>query len=181
MTRTGGTVVFNHGHDSGPDSPKIRLLRPIAEGRGYHCEIIDYRDLRDEPVARAERLERHVKELGGRVVLVGSSMGGYVAMAAAEQHRVAGLFLIAPALYLEHMVAGGVTRERYEPRCDHVALIHGWRDEVIPWENSLRFASDARATLHLVDSNHRLKDAMGSVSAAFGHFLDELNNPNEPA
>ena len=171
MTEPQVTVIFNHGHDSGPDSPKIQTLQPIAEDRGCDCQAIDYRDLRDEPVARAERLKRQLAAIDGSVVLVGSSMGGYVAMAAAEDQPVAGLFLIAPALFLEHRVAGGVTRERYQPRCDHVALIHGWRDEIIPWQNSMQFASEARAALHLLDADHRLQDKLNLIGSVFAAFL----------
>jgi len=171
VTRASATLIFNHGHDSGPDSPKIQALRPIAKRHGYRCEAIDYRDLRDRPLARVERLKQRLAAVRAPVVLVGSSMGGYVAMAAAEAHEVAGMFLIAPALYLEHTVPGGVTREQYEPRCRHIALLHGWRDEIIPWQNSLRFAGDARATLHLVDSDHRLLDALEVIGFAFDGFL----------
>lgn len=95
-------------------------------------------------------------------------------MAAAEQRRVAGLFIMAPALFLEHWAPGGVTAEGYAPQCDRVTLVHGWHDEIIDWRNSLKYAeSDGHATLHLLDADHRLEGVLDSLTRLFDLFLDD--------
>src|SRR6056297_701744 len=157
------TVVFSHGSRSSPSSRKIVELAPVAERLGFETEAIDYRDLRDDAVARCDRLIAHIAELNGPVVLVGSSLGGWVSMAAAEQREVAALWLMAPALFLEDRVDGGVIPDRYAPHTNHALAIHGWDDDIIPWRNSLRFAEDFGAALHLVDDGHRLEHSIGTM------------------
>lgn len=169
---TNRTVIFSHGHLSSPDSRKIRELAPIARDRGHATEAIDYRDLQDEPVARVDRLIDSIEKLEVPPILVGSSLGGYVSMAAAERVAVNSLFLMAPALYLEDKIPGGKMPERYVPRCRHVAIVHGWNDEVIPWQNSLRFAETSRAELHLLDTDHRLESAADDIRSLFARFLE---------
>lgn len=168
------TVIFSHGHLSSPQSNKILELTPVARNCGFDVEAIDYRDLRDDPVGRSERLIKRIAQLESPVVLVGSSMGGYVSMAAAETTSVAGLFLLAPALYLEHYVEGGVPPETYHPRTDQVTVIHGWRDDTIPWRNSLKFAEQSKAALHLFDAGHDLHDYLPEIAACLTAFLRRL-------
>lgn len=165
-------LIFSHGHVSSPDSHKIRVLAPLAEAAGYATEAIDYRDLRDDPAGRVERLCARLEELDQPAVLVGSSMGGYVSVAAACRIPVRGLFLLAPAVYLnDRYPDAGLIEEHYPVRCEAVSVIHGWRDEVIPWHNARRFAEQHRAALHLLDTDHRMADAMATISELFCLFL----------
>ena len=165
-------VIFSHGHLSSPQSNKIQVLAPLAEKRGCVVEAIDYRDLRDDPLGRIERLSQRLTELDTTTLLVGSSLGGIVSMAAAERHSVAGLFLLAPALYLEDRLPDRLVRDVYHPQCEHIALVHGWHDDIIPWQHSLRFAEASSASLHLVDAGHQLGECMSTISALFSDFLD---------
>ncbi len=167
-----GRVIFSHGHLSSPESRKIQVLAPLARQRGYAVEAIDYRDLRDDPLGRIERLAERLAGLSEPPVLVGSSMGGIVSMIAAERHPVVGLFLLAPALYLEDRLPNAEVREGYQPQCQHIAVIHGWHDEVIPWQHSLRFAEASTAALHLIDASHQLGDRLPTISDLFSDFLD---------
>ena len=72
-------VYFAHGKESGPWGSKIRHLASIAEANGYEVVSPDYSALPD-PEARV----KHLLELLSQepetstIVLVGSSMGGYV-------------------------------------------------------------------------------------------------------
>ena len=174
MNEKTNTVIFSHGHLSSPESMKIVELAPIAEAAGFAIDAIDYRDLQDDPVARAERLIGKVRELDTPPILVGSSMGGWVSMHAAENAPVAGLFLMAPALFLEDRVPEGVVPESYNPQADHVAVVHGWSDDIIPWQHSLRFAEANQAALHLLDTDHRLESALPELKAVFQRFIDAV-------
>lgn len=168
-------VYFSHGRESGPWGTKIRRLAQVAEGRGFGVESIDYQDLRD-PDARVQRLLASGAEGAGYVVLVGSSMGGYVATVASGVLKPKGLFLMAPALY----VAGYADQDPV-PHADLVAIVHGWRDETIPVENSIRFAQKHRAQLHLVDGDHRLMEQLEWIAALFSAFLERIDPPEPGA
>ncbi|MDX1625475.1 MAG: YqiA/YcfP family alpha/beta fold hydrolase [Wenzhouxiangellaceae bacterium] len=169
-----GTVIFSHGRDSGPEANKIVALRPVVERRGWRAEAVDDRDLDNDPVARRDRLRERIESLDGTTVLVGSSLGGWVSMAAAESHEVAGLFLIAPALFLEHLHPGGQPREAYRPLCEDIVVAHGWRDDVIPWQHSLRFAERRGCALHLYDAGHRMESVVEGLAALLDGMLGRL-------
>lgn len=164
-------VIFSHGHLSSPQSRKIQVLAPVAEALGFETQAIDYTDLQDDPHGRVERLRGLIEHESEPPMLVGSSLGGLVSLAAAETHPVAGLFLMAPALYMEDRIPGGVIRERYDPRCSRISIVHGWGDDICPWEGSVRFARDHQATLHLIDADHRLEDALPQIASWLKAFL----------
>jgi alpha-beta hydrolase superfamily lysophospholipase len=93
-------VFFSHGQESGPWGTKISRLAPIGSGMGFAVESVDYRGITD-PDQRVEKLLASGAEKNEILVLVGSSMGGYVATVASERLRPAGLFLMAPAFHLD--------------------------------------------------------------------------------
>src|SRR5580704_17457772 len=97
---TGRHVVFSHGQESGPWGVKISALAEIARSAGYNAHSVDYRGMVD-PRFRVARLVDFCNELSGELILVGSSMGGYVSVASASLLHARGVFLMAPALFLE--------------------------------------------------------------------------------
>ncbi|HVO47005.1 MAG TPA: alpha/beta fold hydrolase [Steroidobacteraceae bacterium] len=164
-------VVFSHGQESGPWGRKISALAEVARAEGYESHSVDYRGI-DEPRARVARLVEFCKELSGDMVLVGSSMGGYVAVASASLLHARGVFLMAPALYME-----GLPELRPGVVDCPTAIIHGWRDEVVPYEHSVRFAQTYRAALHLLDGDHRLHNQIRVIQYLFEYFLIALDLP----
>src|ERR1700736_4251619 len=98
-TRSFGSVVFSHGKESGPWGSKITAMAAVVRDLGLALESVDYRGL-DDPGARLRKLIGWGKVLNGPLVLVGSSMGGYVSAAAATELGARGLFLLAPAFYM---------------------------------------------------------------------------------
>jgi len=164
-------VVFSHGKDSGPWGRKISALAEVARSEGYEAHSVDYRGI-DEPRARVSRLVDFCKELGGDLVLVGSSLGGYVSVASASLLHARGVFLMAPALYME-----GLPELRTAAIDCPAAVVHGWRDEVVPYEHSIRFAGTCRAALHLVESDHRLHNQLRLIQNLFEYFLIALDLP----
>lgn len=161
--------VFNHGQESGPDGGKIQALRAQAEAAGHTTAAMDYTDLVHDPDARVERLNEYLGEQEGPVALVGSSMGAYVATVAAQRRPVEALFLLAPAFYLD-----GYAVHDYRPRCSRIMLVHGWDDDVVPWEYSLRFGKGRKAEVHLIDGDHRLREALPRVQQLFANLLETL-------
>jgi pimeloyl-ACP methyl ester carboxylesterase len=159
-------VCFSHGQESGPWGTKIRHLAELARDAGWSVESLDYQGVAD-PRERANQLVDYCRTLAGPPVLTGSSMGGFVALAAAARIPAAGLFLLAPALYLpgyeEHLPVPW-------PDCP-VRVVHGWRDDVVPWAGSVRFGAATGADLLLVDGDHRLTAQLGAIATYFVAFL----------
>jgi pimeloyl-ACP methyl ester carboxylesterase len=164
-------VVFSHGKESGPWGRKISALAEVARSEGYDAHSVDYRGL-DEPRARVAKLVDFCKELSGDLVLVGSSLGGYVAVASASLLHARGLFLMAPALYVS-----GLPELRSAVVDCPASVVHGWRDDVVPYEHSMRFAQTCKAALHLLESDHRLHNQLRVIQYLFEYFLIALDLP----
>jgi alpha/beta superfamily hydrolase len=161
-------VVFSHGKESGPWGSKITAMAAVARDLGWGVESVDYRGL-DDPGARVSKLLDQAGKLAQPPVLVGSSMGGHVAAAAAGRLKARGLFLLAPAFYM----AG---YEQYTPQdvpCPAV-IVHGWHDDIVPADNSIRWAREHDAALHLLDSDHRLEDQIDAICLLLRAFLTGL-------
>lgn len=163
-------LIFSHGKESGPYGRKILALARIALAKGYHVQSLDYQDM-PCPEARADKLTHHLAAIDEPVLLVGSSMGAYVSLVASQRTRVAGLFLLAPAVGLP-----GYTHRHFDLTGMNVEIVQGWQDTVIPVENVIDFAKSHRTTLHLVDSDHRLASAKESISLYFINYLNKHIN-----
>jgi hypothetical protein len=158
-------VLFAHGKESGPWGSKILHLAEIARMHG--CEVLspDYSDLSD-PDERVLRLLEIELPQHRQLVLVGSSMGGYVSIIASKTMKPDGLFLMAPALYMP-----GYADQNPSPGARSTCVVFGWRDEVIPVLNGIRFALEHRSSLHVLDSCHRLNDVLSDVGVIFESYL----------
>lgn len=165
MTAMNKLVIYNHGMNSIPWGEKPLMLAEIARQHGYHFESLDYRPDND-PDSRVERLLAFDVSAYDKIILVGSSMGAYVATVAAETWQVHGLFLIAPAFYLP-----GYQRGEFRPTTGNIEVFHGWRDDVVPPENAWRFAGLHRARLHMLDADHRLLSVLPDMADAFARML----------
>lgn len=159
------TVLFSHGQESGPWGTKIRSMADVAKSMGCAVDSIDYRGIED-PGERVDKLLAEAGRINDRLVLVGSSMGGHVATAAADRLSAAGLFVLAPAYYM-------VGFEQLTPVAPTmpICIVHGWRDDIVPVANSIRFASNCRATLHVLDGDHRLTANIIEINDLLGQFL----------
>ena len=158
-------VWFAHGKEGTPNGAKIERLTAIARALGFHTESVDYRGI-VSPDDRVKKLLSLNPDPPGKLVLVGSSMGGYLSLAASATLNPEGIFLLAPAIGLP-----GYALADPAPRARLVTAIHGWRDDVVPPQNVIEFADRHRVTLHLVEDGHRLLDAMPVIERLFPLFL----------
>ena len=96
-------------------------------------------------------------------------MGGHVATAAAEAVAAIGLFVLAPAYYMPG-------DENLTPRAPDIpiAIVHGWHDDIVPVEHSIRFARQSAATLHVVDGDHRLTANIDEINEYLDYFITTL-------
>lgn len=158
-------VIYNHGKDSTPWGEKTLAFADVAKRHGYHFESPDYRHEMN-PDARVEQLLAMDWSDYGEIVLIGSSMGAYVATVAAEKMTtVSGLFLLAPAFYLP-----GYQHQTFNllPR---TWIYHGWQDDVVPPEHSWKFAREYRSHLLMTNSDHRLIDQIPLLTEEFERFI----------
>ena len=162
----GLTVVFSHGQESGPWGTKIRAMADAVRERGFVAESIDYRGM-PEPQARVAKLKESCAEISGSIVLVGSSMGGYVSAEAASDVEPLGMFVLAPAFLMAEL-------PEFTPPTVPTEIVHGWDDDVVPADNSVRYAQMTSATLHLVDGDHRLTANIEQIVAYLLLFIDRL-------
>jgi alpha/beta superfamily hydrolase len=158
-------VVFSHGKESGPWGSKITAMAEVVKELGLAVVSVDYRGM-DDPTERVRKLIDTGLEIKKTMVLVGSSMGGHVSAAAANRVAARGLFLLAPAFYMPGF-------EQYTPRpvALPIAIVHGWHDDVVPVENSVRWAREHNAALHVLNSDHRLEDQIATVCDLLRSFL----------
>lgn len=168
---TVGLVHFMHGKESGPGGSKIAALAAVARARDWDVASLDYSHTVD-PALRLEQLLRACADVRGPLLLVGSSMGGWVAAEAAMRVGAHGLFLIAPALG----VPGYPSQEPPVP-ATWTEIVHGWDDEVIPCEHAIRFARLRQCTLHLVHGDHRLNARIPLLRELFDAFLARCAPP----
>jgi pimeloyl-ACP methyl ester carboxylesterase len=161
----GATVVFSHGQESGPWGSKIKAMAALARDLGWQAESIDYQGMPD-PADRVARLVEACGGFDGPLVLVGSSMGGHVATAAASDVGARGLFVLAPAYFMP----GYEAMTPVAPKIP-IEIVHGWHDDIVPVANSIRFAEACSATLHLVDGDHRLTANIDEINGYLAHFL----------
>ena len=172
-------VVFSHGKESGPLGSKICALMRVAELQGAQTLSVNYREDPDGTAIDHDapgEADRRVAQLlatplpaHDRLVLVGSSMGGYVSTVASENLKPDGLFLLAPAFYLP-----GYACQDPVPYATSTLIVHGWGDDVVPPGNSIDFARRHRCALHLLDGDHRLNAALPAIEPLFGLYLEGI-------
>lgn len=120
-------VVYLHGFASSPQSSKAIFFaeRFGAAGIGFLCPDFNQPVFSTLTVSRMlQQLEKRISSLPpGEIVLIGSSLGGFVAVEAAARqagearHPISRLILLAPAVELEwdrwsEVGRGGVERWR---------------------------------------------------------------------
>ena len=105
-TASGHTpVIYLHGFASSPDSTKARFFGERLSAHGVPLVTPDFNqpDFNTLTMSRMlTQLSRHLDEAGGRVSLMGSSLGGALAVLAAAGFpaQIERLVLLAPAVML---------------------------------------------------------------------------------
>lgn len=163
-------VVFSHGQESGPWGMKITALARVARARGFSASSLDYQGMTTVE-ERCARLRAHIATLDGPPLLAGSSMGAYVSLQVARVAPVAGLFLLAPPLWLPGY-------DDIPERLPDIPLVvvHGWQDDVCPWQGSLRLCEQLGGELLLLPGDHRLTTALPRIGQLFAGVLESFGS-----
>ncbi len=162
-------VVYNHGKDSVPWGEKTLAFAEVADRHGYAVESPNYQAQLDPDERVKQLLAMNLSDYDD-IVLMGSSMGAYVATVASELINPKGLFLLAPAFYL-----AGYRQTVFKPTAKDIRVFHGWQDDIVPPENAWRFCRAHRLRLTLYDADHRMLGVMPQLLDEFNRFLTGLN------
>jgi len=146
-------------------------MTKVTSEFGYTSKSIDYRNNTDVS-QRVEVLRKELSKSGStEIILVGSSMGGYVSAVISTEFNITGLFLLCPALFMEKYPI-----QKFNPLTKNITIIHGWEDEIIPFENSIQFGKEHQANILLTKDNHRLSNSSQLLEDQFRFFLNNLPN-----
>lgn len=162
-------VAFAHGKESGPWGSKISYLAEIASNSGVDVISPDYSNIANPDHRIAHLLNLPEIKKSDSLILVGSSMGGYVSVVASQALNPKGLFLLAPAIGIV-----GYSLQQPTVCSEHTEIVMGWNDEVIPVPNVVNFASVHKARLHLLNSDHRLNTVLTDIGNIFKDFLHRV-------
>lgn len=156
-------ILFLHGLESGPHGSKYQALQEMfGEILAPDCSGVK------EETERLNIIQREISRENGPLLVVGSSMGGLMALLLQKSNpeKVAGLILCAPAI---HRPAGKDLDINHLPP---TTVIHGMRDKVVPIESSLPFGD----RLIKVDDDHRLGNSIAVILRAVFNLKLSLSN-----
>jgi alpha/beta superfamily hydrolase len=160
-------IHFVHGKESGSWGSKILHLAMIAKELGFSYDSLDYSGLNKEQ--RVSKLLDNLPK-DKKIILVGSSMGGWVATRVSEIVNITGLFLMAPAInFMDYSAL------KPNVNNDNLFIVHGWHDTIIPLEGSINFSKDLKCSLLIVDDDHRLNDKINIIGENFRNFLLKIS------
>lgn len=139
-------LYFFHGLESGPHGSKYHLMKQkYAELESPNFQNMDL----TQRLAVASKLTEDKTDL----TLVGSSFGGLLAarLYSLFPERISNLLLLAPAVHTEE--GGKVARM---PSAANVRVLHGYDDEVVPYDKVAAFCQRFELPLTSVADSHRL-------------------------
>jgi len=158
-------MYYIHGYLSGPDGSKGALLK---EKLGVIP--LKYRDCEPEDLVIANCLSEIKKKISydKHPILIGSSLGGFLAANTALDNNVSTLILLNPAVIppdvditqIEDMpqrILGDMQEERLfsEKINSKIVIFVGTNDEVVPNRWSIDFAKVQEAEIHFFHDDHR--------------------------
>lgn len=156
-------LLFLHGLESGPHGNKyLALKKNFGEILSPDCSGVS------DPQQRLQIILTCIEQEDGPFLLIGSSMGGLMALLVQRviPDRIAGMLLCAPALH--RPAAEYLTAENLPP----TIILHGRQDAVVPIEASREFG----VPLLEVDDDHSLKDSLPIIITEVIKLKNLLNN-----
>ncbi|UCD13594.1 MAG: alpha/beta fold hydrolase, partial [Thermoplasmatales archaeon] len=176
---------YIHGYLSSPDGDKGILFR-----EQLHAKAIKYRDCEPEDLVISDCLKRiaDVIKNDGNVVLIGSSLGGFLAASTAIDHsNVKKLILLNPAIIppstnLDNHV--GIPRRILEDMVDNrffenklgikITILRGTEDEFVPDSWVIKFAKAQEATIMFLHDDHRFSRNLTKLPIIISNIIEKI-------
>ena len=187
------TAVYSHGRFGSPwYGFKIEALRLVALKNGINMISVRYPE--EMPVVKMEqKLRSTVKDdvnVPGDLIFLSSSRGAYLSTRVSQEivdyyatesvrmdddkvlprRHVLGQFLIGPAFYIkpDYYIDQNPT-----PANIKTTIVHGFDDDVISCENSIKFSKLHKCQLYLIEGGHRLNSQRDRLCILFESFLND--------
>jgi predicted esterase YcpF (UPF0227 family) len=159
-------LYYIHGYQSSTSSEKALLLKETLQ-----VIPVQYRDVPPEELVIPQCLSRISQAISHdpTVVLIGSSLGGFLAAATALTHpNVKQLILLNPAIIPPEIdlntiqgMPQRILKDMISPKlftkklAAQITILRGAQDDIVPDEWVVRFAQAQHATIQLFDDDHR--------------------------
>lgn len=175
-------LYYIHGYQSTPDGEKGTLFKEKLDAKA-----IKYRDCEPENLIIADCLKRISDAIKNdeNVVLIGSSLGGFLAASTAINHsNVKKLILLNPAIIppstnldshqsvprniLEDMIDARLFEKRLDAE---ITILRGTEDEIIPNSWIVEFATTQEATVKFFHDDHRFSHILTKLPAIISDIL----------
>jgi predicted esterase YcpF (UPF0227 family) len=175
-------LYYIHGYQSDPTSTKGTLFN-----KTLHAKAISYRDGKPEDLVIADCLRRiaDVIKDDNDVVLIGSSLGGFLAAKTALNHPVKNLILLNPAIIPPTVditkIQGTPQRILQDMKDDYlferkidarITILRGTGDDVVPDDWVLAFAEAQKATIRLFNDDHSFTHHMNQLPEIIAKIID---------
>jgi pimeloyl-ACP methyl ester carboxylesterase len=177
-------LYYLHGYQSSPTGEKATLLKETLG-----AIPIAYRDDSPEKLVISRCLSRisEVLQNDDHVVLIGSSLGGFLAASTALTHpTVTQLILLNPAiipLEIDLRTTEGMPLRILEEMRDpclfeqkipaKITILRGTLDDLVPDEWILSFAKAQLATIQLFNDDHRFSKNLQKLPTIISELLQK--------
>jgi len=175
-------LYYIHGYQSSPDGNKGTLFR-----EKLNAKAIKYRDCEPEDLIISDCLKRISEEISNDkdVVLIGSSLGGFLAALTAITHfNIKSLILLNPAVMPpstdlntiqgmpKKILRDMIDRRLFENRLDtEITILRGTEDELVPNSWVLEFAMAQEATVRFLRDDHVFSRNLTKLPAIISDIL----------
>jgi len=177
-------LYYIHGYQSDPKSTKGTLFK-----EKLNATAIQYRNCEPEDLIIADCLKRisNVITDEENVVLIGSSLGGFLAASTALHHsNVKKLILLNPAIIppstnlddhksvprsiLEDMIDMRLFENSLDAK---ITILRGTEDNVVPDNWIIKFATDQEATVKFLHDDHSFSRNLTRLPSIISDILRE--------
>ena len=175
-------LYYIHGYQSTPDGEKGTLFKEKLD-----VIAIKYRDCEPENLIIADCLKRISDAIKNdeNVVLIGSSLGGFLAASTAINHsNVKKLILLNPAIIPpstnldnyqsvpRNILEDMIDTRLFEKRLDaEITILRGTEDEIIPNTWIVEFATSQEATVKFFHDDHRFSRILTKLPVIISDIL----------
>jgi predicted esterase YcpF (UPF0227 family) len=179
-------LYYIHGYLSSPESKKGLLLKEKLK-----VKPIKYRDCQPENLIISDCLKSIYDEIknDNKVVLIGSSMGGFLAAKTALINKnVNKLILLNPAIIPPKVDIGTIQgipiriltdmKDKFLFDCKIEAEIYillGTKDDVIPYYWSIEFAKSQEAYVKFYHDDHRFFKNINNLPDIISNIINQKN------
>ncbi len=159
-------IYYIHGYMSNPDSTKGTLFK-----KTLNAKAVKYRDCPPEQLVISDCLKNISEEISDdeNIILIGSSLGGFLAAKTALNFSVKKLILLNPAIIpMDYDISKikdmpkKITRDMQDEKLftqkinSDISIFIGTQDTVVPNSWPINFAKTQEAKIQFLNDDHSL-------------------------